>query len=194
MHSEKARLRAAAREHIAAMGARARAESGAAIVQNLLQSGLWQRADTVFCYVGDPARGEVDTRPLLRAALAGGKTLAVPLCVGPGVMQARVLRAESELRPGRYGLPEPPAGAEALAPGRLSLCVVPCLAAAPNGARLGWGGGYYDRFLPKAADADTVALCRERVLWPALPCTPHDVRVGWLATERGVLQAGDFVI
>lgn len=194
MDREKARLRAAARERLAAMGARARAESDAAIVRGLLQSGLWQGADTVFCYVGDPQRGEIDTMPLLRAALAEGKTLAVPLCVGKGVMEARVLRAAEALRPGRYGLLEPPAGSALFAPERIALCVAPCLCAAPDGTRLGWGGGYYDRFLPLAENAATAALCRAALLLPALPRAAHDVRVDWLVTERGVLHAGDFVV
>lgn len=188
MDREKARLRAAAREALAALDACERAKSDEAMVQNLLQSGLWRRAGSVFCYVGDPARGEVDTLPLLRAALAAGKTLAVPLCTGKGVMEARVLQTVEALRPGRYGLCEPPAESAPLAPERIALCVAPCLAAAPDGTRLGWGGGYYDRFLRGAKNAVTVVLCRTVLLCPALPREGHDVRAAYLATEQGVFR------
>lgn len=186
MDREKARLRAWARETLAALDARARAESDGAIVQNLLQSGLWRAAKSVFCYVGDTKRGEIDTLPLLRAALAAGKTLAVPLCTGKGRMEARVLHTLEALRPGRYGLLEPPAESALLAPEHIALCVTPCLAAAPDGTRLGWGGGYYDRFLPRAEHAVTVTLCRAATLLPALAREGHDVRTAYLVTEQGV--------
>lgn len=184
---KKARLRAQLRARLAALEPEAAARSSAAIVQSLLQSELWQSAHTVFCYVGDVRRGEVDTRPLLCAALEEGKTLAVPLCTGPGVMEARILRAAAALRPGRFGLLEPPAESAPLLPGRIALCVVPCLSAAPDGTRLGYGGGYYDRFLPQAENAVYAALCRTAMLSPALPHGAHDVRMHCVVTERGIV-------
>ena len=120
----------------------------------------------------------------VRAALEAGKTLAVPLCMGPGVMQARAVRSLEELAPaGPYGIPEPPAGAPEVPPQRLALCVLPCLAAAPDGTRLGYGGGYYDRFLPLACNAVKIALCRAALLEPVLPRECHDVRADFVLTE-----------
>ena len=125
---------------IAALDAAYDKAAGEGIVRRLTAHPAWAAADSVFCYVG--RRGEIDTRPLLRAALEEGKTLAVPLCMGPGVMQARAVRSLEELAPaGPYGIPEPPAGAPEVPPQRLALCVLPCLAAAPDGTRLGYGGG-----------------------------------------------------
>ncbi len=190
MEHEKARLRSRLRARLAALKPEEAARSSAAIVQALLQSELWKRAQTVFCYVGDVRRGEVDTLALLNAALEEGKTLAVPLCTGPGIMQARILRAAGDLRPGRYGLLEPGAGSAPLAPGAIALCVTPCLSAAPDGTRLGYGGGYYDRFLPRAENAVYAALCRAAMLLPALPCEAHDVRMHCVVTERGILHCG----
>lgn len=190
MEHEKARLRAQLRARPNAPEPEEAARSSAAIVQNVLQSDIWKNAPTVFCYVGDVRRGEVDTLPLLNAALAEGKTLAVPLCTGPGVMEARVLHAAEALRPGRYGLLEPPADSAPLLPGRIALCIVPCLSAAPDGTRLGYGGGYYDRFLPQAENAVCAALCRAARLLPALPREAHDVRVHYVVTERGIVCCG----
>lgn len=186
MECEKAQLRAQLRARLSCLDAGEAAQSSAAIVQNLLQSGIWNSAQTVFCYVGDVRRGEVDTLPLLRAALAEGKTLAVPLCTAPGVMEARILHAAEDLRPGRFGLLEPPAASALLLPEKIALCVVPCLSAAPDGTRLGYGGGYYDRFLPQAENAVYAALCRAALLSPALPCEAHDVRMHCAVTERGI--------
>lgn len=187
MEHEKARLRAQLRMRLAAQDAGEAERSSAAIVQNLLQSGIWGNAPAVFCYAGDVRRGEVDTLPLLSAALTEGKTLAVPLCAAPGVMEARLLRATEDLRPGRCGLLEPPADSGVLRPKEIALCVVPCLSAAPDGTRLGYGGGYYDRFLPQAENAVYAALCREAMLFPALPREAHDVRMGCVVTEHGIL-------
>lgn len=187
MECEKTRLRVWLRARRTATETKAAKQSSAAIVQNLLQSALWRQAGTVFCYVGDVRRGEVDTLPLLNAALEEGKTLAVPLCTGPGVMEARILRAAEALRPGHCGLLEPPAESAPLLPGRIALCVVPCLSAAPDGTRLGYGGGYYDRFLPQAENAVYAALCRTAMLLPALPREAHDVRMHCVVTERGIV-------
>ena len=129
-------------------------------------------------------RGVYPTADTARAALEAGKTLAVPLCMGPGVMQARAVRSLEELAPaGPYGIPEPPAGAPEVPPQRLALCVLPCLAAAPDGTRLGYGGGYYDRFLPLACNAVKIALCRAALLEPVLPRECHDVRADFVLTE-----------
>ena len=104
--------------------------------------------------------------------------------MGPGVMQARAVRSLEELAPaGPYGIPEPPAGAPEVPPQRLALCVLPCLAAAPDGTRLGYGGGYYDRFLPLACNAVKIALCRAALLEPVLPRECHDVRADFVLTE-----------
>ena len=141
MDSAKAALRRVMKARIAALDAAYDKAAGEGIVRRLTAHPAWAAADSVFCYVG--RRGEIDTRPLLRAALEAGKTLAVPLCMGPGVMQARAVRSLEELAPaGPYGIPEPPAGAPKVPPQRLALCVLPCLAAAPDGTRLGYGGGY----------------------------------------------------
>lgn len=186
MRAEKAALRRACKARIAALEPAYCAAADAAIARRLWAQPFWREARTVFCYVG--AAGEIDTRPILRAALAQGKLLAVPLCVAPGVMEARRIQTLDALRPGRYGLPEPPSDAPRLAPEALQLCLLPCLSAAPDGARLGYGGGYYDRFLPLAVRAHTVALCRAALLAGALPCEAHDLRAQAVLTENALYR------
>lgn len=189
MDSAKAALRRALKQRISALDADYDAAAGARIVRQLLAHPAWAAADAVFCYVG--RKGEIDTRPILRAALEAGKTLAVPLCTGPGGMQARAVRSLDVLAPtGPYGILEPPAGAPVVPPERLALCVLPCLAAAPDGTRLGYGGGYYDRFLPLAGSAVKIALCRAALLAPVLPREPHDVRADFVLTEDALYACG----
>ncbi|MFQ7002301.1 MAG: 5-formyltetrahydrofolate cyclo-ligase [Ruthenibacterium lactatiformans] len=109
MDSAKAALRRVMKARIAALDAAYDKAAGEGIVRRLTAHPAWAAADSVFCYVG--RRGDRHAA-LLRAALEAGKTLAVPLCMGPGVMQARAVRSLEELAPaGPYGIPEPPAGA-----------------------------------------------------------------------------------
>ena len=188
MDSAKAALRRVMKARIAALDAAYDKAAGEGIVRRLTAHPAWAAADSVFCYVG--RRGEIDTRPLLRAALEAGKTLAVPLCMGPGMMQARAVRSLEELAPaGPYGIPEPPAGAPEVPPQRLALCVLPCLAAAPDGTRLGYGGGYYDRYL-EYYQGPAILVCPDRLLQPRVPVGLHDRRVPIVATETQIWRTG----
>ena len=188
MDSAKAALRRVMKARIAALDAAYDKAAGEGIVRRLTAHPAWAAADSVCCYVG--RRGEIDTRPLLRAALEAGKTLAVPLCMGPGMMQARAVRSLEELAPaGPYGIPEPPAGAPEVPPQRLALCVLPCLAAAPDGTRLGYGGGYYDRYL-EYYQGPAILVCPDRLLQPRVPVDLHDRRVPIVATETQIWRTG----
>ena len=111
---------------IAALDAAYDKAAGEGIVRRLTAHPAWAAADSVFCYVG--RRGEIDTRPLLRAALEAGKNAGRTAVHGAG-RDAGAGRAElEELAPaGPYGIPEPPAGAPEVPPQRLALCVLPCL-------------------------------------------------------------------
>lgn len=84
---------------------------------------------------------EIDTRPILSAALTDGKRLCVPLCTGPGLMELRQIMALDQLAPGAYGLPEPPSDAPAVAVDAVDLAVLPCMGCNHLGHRLGRGRG-----------------------------------------------------
>ena len=123
-------------------------------------------------------------RTLLEQILADGKRLCVPLCTSPGVMECREVPDLAVLRPGAYGISEPPDNAPAVPPECVDLAIIPCLGAAADGRRLGRGGGYYDRFLARYT-GDALLLCRERLLCPDIPQETHDIRVPAVVTERG---------
>ena len=163
-------------------------QSGEAVVRRLLTMPEYREAGTVFCFVGTGR--EIDTRPLLSDALARGKTLCVPLCSGDGVMELRRLCRLEALAPGAYGIPEPPADSVRISPDAVDLAVIPCLACSRSGARLGRGGGYYDRFLASYR-APAVLVCRERLVRQELPVEPHDLPVPLVLTERGLFEDGE---
>ena len=96
-------------------------------------------------------------------------------------------RYDGALVPGRFGIPEPPRGAQILLPQPCDLMLVPALAYDRTGRRLGRGGGYYDRFLARV-DCCTVGLIRAAFLLDALPAEWNDMPVSAVITEDGVLQ------
>ena len=159
--------------------------SDGAILYHVLHAEEYLRAHTVFAFVG--RADEIDTWPLLEQILADGKRLCVPLCTSPGVMECREVLDLTVLRPGAYGISEPPDNAPAVPPECVDLAIIPCAGAAADGRRLGRGGGYYDRFLAQYTGG-ALLLCRERLLWPSIPQETHDIRVPAVVTEQGRLK------
>ena len=175
--ARKAALRVLLREKRAAVPEWTRAAYDRAIARRL--ADLLPESGDVFFYVG--AGFEIATLDVIRDRLCRGGGVCVPLCGRAGRMTARRIRRVTDLRPGRFGLPEPPADAEAAeAP---VMAVVPGLAFSPAGDRIGWGGGYYDRWHAAHPACPAVGLCYEAFLMP-LPRTCLDRRVGIILTER----------
>jgi len=139
----------------------------------------------LFCYVG--AGFEIATRTFLSACLHAGLPICVPLCTGPGTMEARLLHSMQELTPGAYGLPEPGSACALVAPADIGTVIVPGLAYDTHGYRLGRGGGYYDRYLSELpGDVALWGLCYSRFI-RTLPRDTHDRPVGLIITEEGVI-------
>ena len=160
-----------------------RTAADARICRFVLESGLFSSARTVLCYAGT-AR-EVDTSPILRGALDAGKRLCLPLCTGNGVMEARCVTSLSDLSTGRFGILTPKETSPLVLPAELDLVIVPGCTGNERGQRLGYGGGYYDRYLPKT-HCPSLLLCRSRLLTDPIPMDAHDVWMDYLATEKGI--------
>ena len=154
-------------------------EDDGALIRRFLSLPEYRRAKTVLLYRG--VGGEIDTAPILQDALSAGKLVALPRITGPDLMEARRVASAEELVPGKYGIPAPPAESELIPPEALDLILVPGAAFTPEGDRLGRGGGYYDRYLPRTAGFK-VALARRGQLFPALPTQAHDQRVDLVVT------------
>ncbi len=155
-----------------------------AIAQALLALPSCAKAQTIFCYVS--MKGEPATLAILESLLEAGKRVAVPLCIGPGVMEAIEIHSLEDLRPGAYGILEPPAATEdmpALEPEAFDFAVIPCVSCGKDGKRLGHGAGYYDRFL-ECCRATTCALCYEELLRENIPTAAHDRAMDMVLTEK----------
>lgn len=172
------------------LGADARQRIDAAIADNVSELAPYALAPVVFTYLS--AGSEVDTRGIIRNAWANGKTVAIPRCVpGSRLMEWHVIESFEGLEKGSLGIDEPPANPATLIDpsqqGPLSVALVPALSYDPYGFRLGYGGGYYDTFLPSFPGV-SIGLCRNAQLSTApLPTDLHDAPVSFVVTETGVL-------
>lgn len=155
-----------------------------AIIQRLQSTASYLEAETIFCYVG--TEREINTMPLIREALRQGKRIGVPRCTAPGVMEVRQIKGAEDLTLGFYGIMEPGLHCPILSPEELDLAVVPCLSCTPKGVRLGYGGGYYDRYLT-GFQGRRIALCRGRILCESIPKEPHDLRMDMIVTEESII-------
>ena len=184
---EKQQLRSSIRRLAAQLPLRYREEADRAIAAHLLAMPEYQEAGTVFCFVGTSR--EIDTTAILSDALASGKRLCVPLCVGDGLMDLHQITSLDQLIPGAYGILEPPADTPLVDTDAVDFAVLPCLSCSHGGHRLGQGGGFYDRFLSHYRGG-AVLLCRERLIREDVPVEPHDCPVPWVLTERGLWEDG----
>ncbi|MEG2652455.1 MAG: 5-formyltetrahydrofolate cyclo-ligase [Ruthenibacterium sp.] len=192
---EKRALRQRCRDVLAQCSAEDTAAASAAICAALCALPQYRAARAVFCFVGT-AR-EIDTSEFLQKVLDDGKILCVPYCVQDsgqrGVMCAKRITALTQLQSGAFGIAAPPQDAPEMQPELLSLAVLPCLAADANGNRLGYGGGYYDRYLARLLPAcATAVLCREKLLLPCgvIPVQEHDIPAQTVLTERSITRTG----
>ena len=139
---EKQALRACIKENRATSKRR----DPASIYTRILHSPLFLEADTLFLYAH--THGEIDVFPLALKAWEMGKTVAFPLVGETGMMTFRSVTSLAELSPGFHGILEPSKEAPLATGTDKSLMLVPALAFDVKGYRLGYGGGYYDRYLP----------------------------------------------
>lgn len=184
LNAQKQAARRAARQQLAQISPQEFSAIGAAMWQTLQAQPAWQNAESVFCFVG--ALHEPDTMPILQEALSAGKQLLVPRIAGPGQMQLVPLQSLEQLQPGAFGILEPGQALPAVPAGSgVQLAVLPCLAAARSGARLGHGGGYYDRFLANYSGRRLI-LCPEALLAQSLPTGPLDEPAQAVLTEKAL--------
>lgn len=148
-------------------------------------TALWQykHCDLLLSYVSTPI--EVDTLEIIKKALADGKKVAAPRCVnGTRNMEFYRIRSLNDLERGSFGVMEPvPEKCEIVNDFTNSLCLVPALCYDWKGFRLGYGKGYYDRFLA-GYDGHMIGICYSDCIRRRLPHGRYDKPVELLVTDR----------
>lgn len=183
VREEKNILRAEYKRRRADIPAQKKAELDSAICAEIVSLACFRFADTVLLY--SPIGSEIDITPIAEEALARGKKLAYPLCnTEDCTITFRYVERPSLLSRGSYSIFEPESSAPIFEGGENSLCLVPALAFDKEGFRLGYGKGYYDRFLRNFKGTAIGAVYSE-LLTDKLPRGFYDLAVGVIVTERG---------
>ena len=161
-----------------------RREWNQAICQRISENPRVQEARMVMSYMA--FAGEVDLAGLHRVLENRGVELCFPLCCDEGVIQALFPEDEGAWESGKYGIQAPKAEqSRVIEPCDLDLVLVPCVAFDESRLRLGWGGGYYDRFLPRCPQAFSIAAAYEvQRVDQVVSDHPYDAVLDAVATEK----------
>ncbi len=143
------------------------------LTQMFLETPQYQNAKTIYGYL--PYNQEVRTWELLQRALDDGKQVAVPKVYGDE-MRFIYLKDLQQVEKGYSGIPEPIRD-EPVADDPTALVLMPGLAFDPAGHRIGYGGGFYDKFLSAEPSHPTIALCYGFQVFPSLETEEFDIPV-----------------
>lgn len=170
---DKKELRATIRARKRAMTEEEICHRSAVLGKLFADSALYKEAKTIYGYL--PYNQEVRTVPMLEQAIRDGKRVAVPKVYGDQ-MRFLYITDMSQVEKGYAGIPEPIAD-EPVAQDETALVLMPGLAFDPQGHRIGYGGGFYDRFLENEPNHPTLALCYDFQMFPKLETEEHDIPV-----------------
>ena len=189
IQADKARLRTAALEARAKLTQEERTALSRRICERIEAHPAFAAAQTALFYM--PVRGEVDVLPLLRLALRQGKACALPRCLPENRLEFYLIRfLDVDLEPGRWGIAEPKLVPENLCrPDGSSVIIVPGVAYGRPGGRVGYGAGYYDRFLRSlGCHPTTIAPAYGFQLYETIPQSSQDQPVDCIVTEAETID------
>ena len=154
-------------------------ESSARLADRLFETEQYRQAKSLYAYLS--FNQEVRTAPIIERAWADGKRVAVPKVIGRDMVFIS-LESFDQLADGYYGIPEPVENGP-VADDTTALVLMPGLAFDPQGHRVGYGGGFYDRFLEQEPNHPLVALCFGFQLFDHLDVEAHDVPVDLVISD-----------
>lgn len=159
------------------------------IKENLIALPEFRQAKVIFCFAS--FRSEVSTSAQMEEALRLGKSVLLP-SVDRRNRELRLfeIKALDELSPGYMGIPEPRVAMERERDiNDVTLVVLPGAAFDPTGARLGYGGGYYDKLLARLKrKIPLIALAYEEQILDSLPFEAHDIKVHMIVTDERIIR------
>ena len=158
------------------------------IADILLGLDAIRQAENILCFAG--YKSEVQTTELMEAFLALGKKVYVPRVDGEEMDFYRISRL-SDLQEGYKGIPEPNMACTDIFEGTVSadtVMLMPGAVFAPDGSRIGYGKGFYDRYLAKCDIMNRIALCFSLQLLENIPSDAHDKKASVIVTEKGITE------
>lgn len=178
---EKKELRRRVREELSALSPEELVRSDDALFARFLALPQAERARTIFAFWGIPGK-EPDTSRLIRELIKRGKVVGLPRMLPGHRMEVRRYDPDIGLVQAAFGISEPGEECPLIRREDIDLVLVPAVCYDRLGCRLGFGGGYYDRWLENFSGVK-VGLCREAVLRERVPAEEHDAKVDVLLTE-----------
>lgn len=157
------------------------------IIEHLVQQSEFKKAQTIHCYVSLNSRKEVNTRPLIKKLLGTEKKVVVPITeFDSGRLINVYLENFDDLQENQWGVLEPVGGQEA-EKSEIDLVVVPMVGGDHNKNRIGYGKGFYDRFLA-VVRAPAIGLLFKTCLVQEVPVESFDVPLTKLITEEEIIS------
>ena len=163
-------------------------QSSKIIFEKIISNDLYKQAQTIMLY--SALSGEINVDDLINQALKDNKTVCINyLHEKFGIMDAAVISNISDLVLGKFNIKMPKKeNLKIINPKNLDLIFVPGLAYDKNGYRLGFGGGYYDRFLVKTSNANLIGVIYDEYILNELPKEKHDIPMNYLVSESVILK------
>ena len=181
----KQELRADCRQRRAAIPPDGKKKLDQLICKNIAETTEFQKAKTVLLYV--PVKGEINLLPLVAICRQAGKEVGFPVSMSDGSLMFRSPTSDEDMAAGAFGIPEPTQTAKPSTLNEHTLCILPALTFDPQGNRLGYGKGFYDRFL-ESFQGMKMGAVYEKLMVPTVPTEAHDLPVDIVVHEKGVMR------
>ena len=152
------------------------------IHNRLKQIGIFRTAKKIGCYF--PIGSEVLTQDIMQELLGDGKDVCLPKVEDENLIFKKI-QGIKDLEKGNYGIMEPKENCPSIED--LDLVLVPTVAITRNGIRLGYGHGYYDRFL-SSSKAKTIAITYSKQIVKSIPFSEKDVKIDWIVSEDDTID------
>lgn len=166
-----------------------RALADASLLEKTVSSDVYKNAKILLVYY--PVKNEPDILPIVRHALSVGKKVAFPISNPDGfVLEFGFVKSLDELVSGTYSIPEPPRSSDRYVNVPETLCIVPGLAFDREGKRIGYGKGYYDRFLESFSGV-SLGLCYGEFLTDQLPVEDTDISLDIIISDKEEIFIND---
>ena len=185
LSKQKEQLRQSSREKRNSFREEYIEESSRLACEHLAHSKEYASAKTILIYY--PIKNEISPLPIIHLAIRDGKQIAFPVCDKvKRTLTFKKVSSIPELEPASFGILEPKSFCEQIEIDEHALCLVPALLFSRDGHRLGYGMGYYDRFLNNFT-GKSIGFSYSTLLCDSLPHEEHDIPLDMIITESEVL-------
>ena len=159
------------------------------IFRKLINNPYFQKSELILTYIS--VNDETDTISLINYCFENGKRVGVPKCINKmGKMEFFEVKSFDDVKPSFFGLLEPQEKCSVIREFSNALCIVPAFSYDKSGYRIGYGGGYYDRFL-SSNDILKIGICYDNCIEENHLYDEFDINVDIVITEKQIISLED---